>query len=66
MVAISVLSVAMRERRRRGIEIVLADEDDGRLLHAGEVERFVEAAVVDGAVAEEGDADVVGLPRAWR
>ncbi len=47
------------ERRRRGVEIVLADEDDRRLLDAGEVHRLVEAAVVDRAVAEEGDADVV-------
>ena len=54
------------ERRRRRIEIVLADEDRRRLLDAGEVERFMEAAMVGGAVAEEGDADVVAAPRAGR
>ncbi len=49
------------DRRRRGVEVVLADEDGGRLLHAGEVDRLVEAGVVDRAVAEEGDADAAGL-----
>ena len=55
------LSGRHADRRRRGVEVVLADEDGGRLLHAGEVDRFVEAGVVDRAVAEEGDTDAAGL-----
>ncbi len=47
------------QRRGGGVEIVLADEHRRRPLHSGEVERFVEAAMVGGAVAEEGNADVV-------
>ena len=47
------------ERRGRGVEVVLADEDRRRALHGGEVQRLVEGAVVGGAVAEEGDADIV-------
>ena len=47
------------ERRRGGVEIVLADEDRRRLLDAGKVQRLVEAAMVDGAIAEKGDADAI-------
>ena len=43
------------QRRRRGVEVVLADEDDRRLAHAGEVQPLVEGRVVGRAVAEEGD-----------
>ena len=54
----------LRKRRRRRIEIVLADEHRRRFLHGGEIDRFVEATMIDRAVAEEGDADAVGLPDA--
>ena len=60
LVAISGLSVIDLQRRRGRVEVVLADEHRRRLLHRGEVQPLVEAAVVGGAVAEEGDADVVG------
>ena len=45
------------EGRRERVLVVLADEDEGQLPHRGEVERFVEDALVRGAVAEEGDRD---------
>ena len=44
-----------RERRRRGVEVVLADEHGRGAPDACEVERLVEGRVVGGAVAEEGD-----------
>ena len=57
--AISGLSVIDLQRRGRRVEVVLADEDRRRTLHGGEVQRLVKAAMIGGAVAEEGDADVV-------
>ena len=47
------------ERCRRGVKVVLADEDRRRALHGGEIERLVETAVVGGTVTEEGNADIV-------
>ena len=41
--------------------IVLAHEQHRQLPDAGHVEPFVERTVIDGAVAEEGDGDLVGL-----
>ncbi len=36
----------------------------GARLNAGEIDRFVETAVVHGAIAEEGDADVIATTHA--
>ncbi len=41
--------------------VVLAHEQHRQLPDAGHVEPFVEGAVVDGAVAEEGDGHLIGL-----
>ena len=41
--------------------VVLAHEQHRQLPDAGHVEAFVEGAVVDGAVAEEGDGHLIGL-----
>ena len=41
--------------------VVLADEQHRQLPDAGHVKPFVEGAVVDGAVAEEGDGHLIGL-----
>ena len=41
--------------------VVLAHEQHRQLPDAGQVEPFVEGAVVDGAVAEEGDGHLLGL-----
>ena len=57
--AISGFSVMSLVGRGGGVEIVLADEDRWRLLDAGEVQHFVEGAVVRGAIAEKGHADIV-------
>ena len=54
----------MRERRCCGVKVVLADEHDRRALHGGEIHRLVEPAMIDGAVTEEGDRDVVLAARA--
>ncbi len=48
------------QRRGGGVKVVLADQDDGCALEAGEVARLVEGAMIDGAVAEEGDRDAIG------
>ena len=50
------IRIAARIRRRHfgGVLVVLADEQNGQLPDAGHVERFVERAVVDRSVAEEG------------
>ena len=47
------------QRSRRGVEVVLADEDHRRALHGGEIQHFVEGAVIAGAVAEKRHADIV-------
>ena len=47
------------ERRGGGVEIVFAHEDRRRVVHRGEVEALVKGAVIDRAVAEKGDADIV-------
>jgi hypothetical protein len=55
---------------RGPVEVVLAQEDDRELPDRRQVERFVEAALVAGAVAEEAEGDLVraahpgGKPRA--
>src|SRR5207248_2824894 len=41
--------------------VVFADEDGGELPEAGDVEGFVEGALIDGTVSEEGEADAAGL-----
>jgi nucleoside-diphosphate-sugar epimerase len=43
---------ALLDRHRVGVEIVLADEQDRQLVDAGKIERFVEVAVLLGALAE--------------
>ena len=48
------------ERSRGRIEVVFADKDGRRALDGREIQRFVKGAVVRRAVAEEGDADIVG------
>ncbi len=40
-----------------GVDVVLADEDDGQVPDRGEVHGLVEGALVDRAFAEEGDGD---------
>ena len=48
----------LRGRRRElGVPVVLAEEDHRQLPHRGEVDRLVEGAVRDRAVAEERDRD---------
>ena len=44
-------------RRELGVAVVLAEEDHRQLPHRGEVDRLVERALRDGAVAEERDRD---------
>ena len=46
-----------RRGRELGVAVVLAEEDHRQLPHRGEVDRFVERAVRDRAVAEERDRD---------
>ena len=45
--------------RRLGIQVVLADEDDGHPEQARELERLVERALVDRAIAEERNGDSI-------
>ena len=49
-----------REGGGRGVEIVLADEDHRHVLDTGKIDPFVERAVVDRPIAEEGHAYRVG------
>lgn len=44
-----------------GVFVVFQDEDGGDVEETGEVEGFVEDALVDGAVAEEAEDDAFGL-----
>ena len=52
------------EGRGSGVEIVLADEHDGRALDGGELIASWNPAMVDRAVAEKGDGHVVLAARA--
>ena len=52
------------ERGGRGVEIVLADENDGRPLHRGEIHALMETAMIDRAVTEECHGDAVRALRA--
>ena len=54
------LRLAHPERGINGIKIVFADEQHRQLLQGGEVDRFIEYAFLDGAVAQENGADPVG------
>ena len=47
-------------RRELAVQVVLAHEEHRQPAHAGEVQAFVEVAVVGGAVAEEGHGDAAG------
>src|SRR4029079_19349832 len=49
----------LRERHADGVAVVLADEDDGELVHAREVHRLVRAALRGRAVSEVADRDRV-------
>ena len=48
------------ERRRSGVEVVLADEDGCGAIDRGKIDRLVKAAVIDRAITEEGYPDIVG------
>ena len=47
------------DRCAHGEEVILADENDRKLVEPGEVERLVERALVDRAVAEEAKRDAI-------
>jgi hypothetical protein len=48
------------DRRAHGVFVVLDDVDDRQLPQGGHVEALVDLALVDGTVAEIGQADVLG------